>query len=233
MPRGLKEIGLVALAFAAAITIAGCSSPAATQRLSLDTPGPAGGGPPPAVASAAAAPSLPERESARARQVALAAMGQVGKTVSYDPSYVPLSYPGGDVPLATGVCSDVVIRAYRAVGVDLQVEVHKDMLANFSAYPQKWGLSRPDPSIDQRRVPNLQTYFKRHGASRAVTKSGADYWPGDVVVWSVNGLPHSGVVSDQVSPDGTHFMIAHNIGAGAQIEDLLFAYPIAGHYRSF
>lgn len=157
----------------------------------------------------------------------------MGRTTGYDPSYVQLEYPRGDVPISTGVCSDVVVRAFRDVGVDLQVRVHEDMAEHFSAYPKKWGLTRPDRNIDHRRVPNLQKYFTRQGDSRKVTRRGADYWPGDVVTWSVEGLPHIGIVARTPTPDGARFLVTHNIGAGAQTEDVLFAYPITGHYRCF
>jgi uncharacterized protein len=111
--------------------------------------------------------------------------------------------------------------------------VHEDMAEHFSVYPRKWALTRPDANIDHRRVPNLQTYFARRGQSRKVTQRGTDYWPGDVVTWSVGGRPHIGIVSRTPAPDGTRFLVTHNIGAGAQTEDVLFAYPITGHYRSF
>ena len=179
------------------------------------------------------APRLPEHESVRARQLAEAAMAQVGVTVGYDARYVPLSYPGGDVPLSTGACSDVIVRAFRKVGVDLQVKLHEDMTAHFSAYPQKWGLKAPDPNIDHRRVPNLAVYFRRCGKERPTSADGADYWPGDIVTWSDQGRPHVGIVSTVPAPDGTRFLMTHNIGAGAQTVDVLFGFPITGHYRYF
>ena len=160
-------------------------------------------------------------------------MEQVGVTVEYDASYVPLGYPGGDVPISTGACSDVVVRAFRAVGIDLQVKLHEDMTEHFSAYPQTWGLKEPDPSIDQRRVPNLATYFRRQGRALPITGDGRDYWPGDVVTWSDRGHPHCGIVSTTPAPDGTRFLVVHNIGAGAQNADVLFAFPVTGHYRYF
>lgn len=159
-----------------------------------------------------------ERESSKARRLAEAAAAQVGRTTGYDGSYAQIRYPGGDVPLSTGVCSDVVVRAFRKVGVDLQVEVHEDMAEAFSAYPKRWGLTRPDPNIDHRRVPNLQTYFRRKGAARKITSHGSDYWPGDVVTWSLSGLPHIGIVSRSPAPDGTRFLVTHNVGAGTQTE---------------
>ena len=163
--------------------------------------------------------------------IVTAARAQIGKTVSYDPSYKKLDYPNGDVPSETGVCSDVVVRALRAQGVDLQKEVHEDMSANFSAYPRNWGLKKADRNIDHRRVPNLMTYFKRKGLSIAVSKKAEDYAPGDIVTWILpRNLTHIGVVSDRKSASGTPLVI-HNIGAGTQEEDLLFAYRITGHFR--
>lgn len=155
---------------------------------------------------------------------------QVGVTRSYDPAYRRIAYPNGDVPMTTGVCTDVVIRAYRHAGVDLQRLVHEDMKRNFAAYPKNWGLRRPDPNIDHRRVPNLATFFRRHGKSLAVTRKGADYKPGDIVTWRLSaGVPHIGVVSDVRR--GNRYLVVHNIGAGTQLEDVLFAYTITGHYK--
>ena len=152
--------------------------------------------------------------------------------VRYDGAYRRIPYPMGDVPSDVGVCTDVVIRAYRAVGVDLQQRVHEDMRAAFSAYPRAWGLARPDPNIDHRRVPNLQTFFRRRGTARARSSNPSDYAAGDVVTWMLPGnLPHVGVVIDRRSPDGRRPLIVHNIGRGPEIEDTLFAYTITGHYR--
>ncbi len=157
---------------------------------------------------------------------------QVGKTVTYDPAYVSLKYPGGDVPLDRGVCTDVIIRALRtALSVDLQKVVHEDMAANFSAYPKTWGLKATDKNIDHRRVLNLQTYFKRQGFSVPVTKEAADYQPGDLVTCTVPpNLPHIMIVSDKKTEDGRPLVI-HNIGGGAEETDTLFTYPLTGHYR--
>jgi len=156
------------------------------------------------------------------------AKAQVGKTRSYDPSYRRIAYPGGDVPIETGVCSDVVIRAFRRAGIDLQVLVHEDMKRNFAAYPRNWGLRGPDSNIDHRRVPNLAAFFRRRG--RAV--SGSDYKPGDIVTWRLpSGVPHIGIVSDVRR--GDRYLMVHNIGSGAQIEDVLFVYEVTGHYRWF
>lgn len=152
----------------------------------------------------------------------------------YDPSYVVLAYPGGDVANDRGVCTDVVIRAWRELGVDLQVLVHEDMRAHFGAYPKSWGLRRPDRNIDHRRVPNLQTYFKRHGASLPVSQDAAAYRPGDLVTWRLSGnRPHIGIVSDRTAPGSERPLILHNIGAGTAEDDILFAYPITGHYRFY
>jgi uncharacterized protein YijF (DUF1287 family) len=160
-----------------------------------------------------------------------AAAGQVGVTLHYDAAYARIAYPGGDVPLQRGVCTDVVIRAYRAIGVDLQQRVHEDMRANWSAYPKLWGLRGPDRNIDHRRVPNLATFFARHGRSLKLSQSDAAiYAPGDIVTWMLPGnLPHIGLVIAQ-RRNGRP-LIVHNIGAGTQIEDALFEYPITGHYR--
>lgn len=162
-----------------------------------------------------------------------AAKDQIGKTLVYDPQYTVLAYPGGDVPIELGVCSDVIIRAFRGIGVDLQMAVHEDMRRAWSAYPKQWGLRKPDPNIDHRRVPNLMTFFKRCGKSLPVSKMPADYLPGDLVTCTVPPhLPHIMIVSDQVSPhDPTRRLIIHNIGQGACAEDRLFEFAITGHYR--
>jgi uncharacterized protein YijF (DUF1287 family) len=157
---------------------------------------------------------------------------QVGKTVTYDPAYVSLKYPGGDLPIDRGVCTDVIVRALRtALTVDLQKTVHEDMAANFSAYPKIWGLRQTDKNIDHRRVPNLQTYFKRQGFTVPVTNEAADYKPGDLVTCTVPpNLPHIMIVSDKKTADGRP-LVVHNIGRGAQEEDCLFTYPLTGHFR--
>lgn len=144
-----------------------------------------------------------------------------------------LTYPGGDIPRDRGVCTDVVIRAYRdAFGIDLQKEVHEDMSAHFSLYPTRWGLARPDSSIDHRRVLNLRVYLKRHGAELPVSAAASDYRPGDLVTQELPGhLPHIAIVSDERSHDGARPLVIHNIGQGTRIEDTLFAYKITGHYR--
>jgi uncharacterized protein YijF (DUF1287 family) len=165
-------------------------------------------------------------------KIVSAARKQVGVTLRYDPAYVSLAYPGGDVPKERGVCTDVIVRALReGLTQDLQKLVHEDMRANFGAYPKNWGLSRPDKNIDHRRVPNLQAFFKRRGFSVPVTKDAADYKPGDIVTCTVPpNLPHVMIVSDKKTDAGVPLMI-HNIGAGAQEEDVLFEFPLTGHYR--
>jgi uncharacterized protein YijF (DUF1287 family) len=166
------------------------------------------------------------------RDLIRAAVEQTASRVTYDGSYRRIAYPGGDVPAHIGVCTDLIVRAYRAVGVDLQVRVHEDMTAAFAAYPRAWGLSRPDSNIDHRRVPNLQTYFRRRGAARGVSTNASDYAAGDLVTWMLPGnVPHIGLVTDQRSPDGQRPLMAHNIGRGPEIEDMLFAFPVTGHYR--
>lgn len=151
--------------------------------------------------------------------------------VIYDPSYFTIDYPNGDVPADRGVCTDVVIRAYRKVGVDLQKLVHEDMLENFAKYPNNWGLSRPDKNIDHRRVPNLMTYFDRHNAALQISSHSKNYKPGDIVSWDLgNGMTHIGIVSKYMSKNETPLII-HNIGKGQVLEDILFAYKIIGHYR--
>lgn len=169
---------------------------------------------------------------ATAEDIVTAARNQIGVTRQYDGSYRKLDYPNGDFDRTIGVCTDVVIRALRdARAIDLQQLVHEDMKANFSKYPQHWGLKRPDKNIDHRRVPNLQCYFKRKGWSQPLTKEPKDYLPGDFVTVTVGGrLPHIMIVSDKMSANGIPLVI-HNIGCGTQEEDDLFTYPLTGHYR--
>ena len=154
--------------------------------------------------------------------------------ITYDGSYFSMTYPNGDVPAHIGVCTDVVIRSYRKLGVDLQKNVHEDMAAHFNEYPSKriWGLKRPDRNIDHRRVPNLQVFFSRHGTKLPVSQNGEDYLPGDLVTWMLPGnLPHIGIVSDAVDNKTKTPLIIHNIGAGPKQENMLFDYRITGHYR--
>ncbi len=159
-----------------------------------------------------------------------AARGQIGVTVIYDPAYVSIPFPDGDVPIDRGVCTDVVVRAYRALGVDLQLLVNRDMRKAFSAYPRAWGLKRPDTNIDHRRVLNLSVFFKRHGKSLPITEIASDYKPGDIVAWTLpNGRPHIGLVTDK--REGDTPLIVHNIGWGAREENVLFTFTIIGHFR--
>jgi len=165
-----------------------------------------------------------------------AAIERTQHTVRYDPAYVRIPYPGGDVPAGTGVCTDEVIRSYRAVGIDLQKEVHEDMVANFSAYPsqRRWGRQSPDSNIDHRRVPNLMVFFSRKGESLPTTSRAEDYSPGDLVTWDLGGgVTHIGIVVDRKGFFTRRYMIEHNIGAGPKIEDVLFDWKITGHYRYF
>ena len=176
-----------------------------------------------------AAPAFAGSEPSRLTD---AARDQVGVTVTYDPSYAKLAFPGGDVPRDRGVCTDVVIRALRdAWGIDLQLAVNRDMKADFAAYPAFWGLTTTDRNIDHRRVPNLQTLFARIGAEVPLDDGPVPYLPGDIITWKLPGnLDHIGIVSDRRTDQGTP-LILHNIGRGAQEEDILFAYPMTGHYR--
>ena len=167
-------------------------------------------------------------------QLANAALVRTTFTVQYDGAYRKIAYPNGDVPADTGVCTDVVIRSYRALGIDLQKRVHEDMKRNFSAYPSKriWGLTRPDKNIDHRRVPNLQTYFERVGVVLPISENPVDYQIGDIVTWMLPGnLPHIGIVAKQAANAGGVPFIVHNIGSGPQLENRLSAYKISGHYR--
>ena len=164
--------------------------------------------------------------------LAHAAENLTSERVRYDPSYFSIAYPNGDVPADRGVCTDVVIRAYRKLGIDLQREVHEDMSANFTLYPALWGLSRPDRNIDHRRVPNLMTFFARHGTVRTLSQQADDYHPGAIVCWDLgNGLTHIGIVSSRRSRDGKRYLIVHNIGAGQVFEDCLFSFRIIGHFQ--
>ncbi|CAL2102967.1 conserved protein of unknown function [Tenacibaculum sp. 190130A14a] len=165
-------------------------------------------------------------------KLSLAALELTKQQVTYDPSYFSFKYPNGDVPANKGVCTDVVIRAYRTLGIDLQKEVHEDMKKNFSLYPKIWGLKRTDTNIDHRRVPNLMTFFNRKGIVKKITSNPEDYKPGDIVCWNLGGATtHIGIVSSQKSPSSyKRYMIVHNIGNGQVLEDCLFDYKIIGHY---
>ena len=161
-----------------------------------------------------------------------AALSLTVNYVAYDPSYFSIRYPNGDVPADKGVCTDVVIRAYRKLGIDLQQKVHEDMIKNFDLYPKKWGLLKTDKNIDHRRVPNLTTYFSRHGKTWKTSTSPSAYQPGDIIAWDLGGgVLHIGILINKKSDDGLRYMVVHNIGNGQTISDCLFTYSIIGHYR--
>lgn len=185
-------------------------------------------------AQIASSSSHATRESFIGRLVA-AAVDRANHSVRYEPAYVAMPYPGGDVPADTGVCTDEIIRSYRALGIDLQKEVHEDMAGNFSLYPRKWGRRRPDSNIDHRRVPNLQVFFSRKGESLSITSEAKDYRPGDLVTWDLGGgLTHIGIVVDsKAAQSSERYLILHNIGAGPKLEDVLFKWKITGHYRYY
>jgi uncharacterized protein len=170
-------------------------------------------------------------QSEFSRRLADSALTLTKQLVVYDPSYFRLQYPNGDVPADKGVCTDVIVRAYRKLNIDLQKEVHEDMKENFSLYPKIWGMKAPDKNIDHRRVPNLMTFFKRHGEVKTLSRDGSDYLPGDIVCWNLGGgITHIGMVSRQLSADKKRYLVVHNIGAGQVLEDCLFSHKIIGHY---
>lgn len=173
-------------------------------------------------------------DSVTVRAVVESALEQTHVTTVYDPSYVRIAYPGGDVPRERGACTDVVIRSFRSAGVDLQQLVHDDMARNFRAYPARWGLTRPDTNIDHRRVPNLMTFFQRQKKDVPATANADDYAPGDVVAWDLGGgVTHIGIVTAERDGSSGRRMMVHNIGEGARLEDVLFAWTVIGHYRYF
>lgn len=183
------------------------------------------------LAAGTARAQAPSHDAARAaftQRLVAAAVARAGVPVRYVPDYVRIPYPGGDVPADTGVCTDEIVRIYRQVGVDLQREVHEDMVRHFSAYPSR--LRRPDPSIDHRRVPILMTFLARQGAALPITADPADYRPGDVVAWDL-AAGHVGMVVDRRDPSGARPLLLHNVGKGPVLEDVLFTWPIIGHYR--
>ncbi|MFS8086396.1 MAG: DUF1287 domain-containing protein [Acidobacteriota bacterium] len=178
--------------------------------------------------------ALPANSSPKLKLLIDGAADQVGKTTTYDPSYQKIDYPNGDVPIETGVCSDVIVRAFRNAGIDLQKDVHEDMKGNFSAYPTKWGLSGTDANIDHRRVPNLQTYLTRKGKSLPTDGGSETFQPGDIVTWDLGGgIDHVGMVVNVWYKPSQRYLVAHNIGAGTRMEDVLFSWKITGHYRYF
>jgi len=166
------------------------------------------------------------------KDLARSAMSRTKYPIIYDPTYFSIKYPLGDVPADKGVCTDVIIRSYRPLGIDLQKLVHEDMKNNFQKYPKIWGLKTPDTNIDHRRVPNLQVFFKRQGAELPITKNPNDYKPGDIVTWNIGGknfIPHIGIISNQKTAG--QYKVIHNIGRGVKAEKTLFEFPITGHYR--
>ncbi len=185
--------------------------------------------PPPTVAQ-----PLPQNAAPQLKQLLDAAIEQSKVTTGYDPAWVKIAYPNGDVPAETGVCSDVIVRAFRKAGIDLQKEVHEDMALAWAEYPKKWGAKGTDTNIDHRRVLNLMTWFNRQGKSLPITNDRADYLPGDVVAWDLkDGLEHIGILTNLSSEADQHYLIVHNIGAGARVEDVLLTWKIVGHYRYF
>ena len=165
-------------------------------------------------------------------KLSAAALALTKQRVVYDPSYFRIDYPNGDVRADRGVCTDVVIRAYRKLGIDLQQKIHEDMKAHFNEYPKNWGLSTTDKNIDHRRVPNLMVFFERHGQVKPMSRAPNVYLPGDIVCWNLGGgITHIGIVVDKKSSDNLRYMIVHNIGAGQVLADCLFEYKIIGHYR--
>jgi uncharacterized protein YijF (DUF1287 family) len=177
---------------------------------------------------------LTPNSSVQLNQLIEGAKDQVGITTGYDPSYQKLDYPNGDVPVETGVCSDVIVRAFRKASIDLQKDMHEDMKSNFSAYPSKWGLKGPDSNIDHRRVPNLMTYFSRRGKSLSTDGDSETFLPGDIVTWDLGlGTDHVGIVVNVWYKPTQRYLIVHNIGGGTRMEDALFSWKITGHYRYF
>jgi len=178
------------------------------------------------------AASTPDSHADFTRRLVAAAIERTHHTVRYDSAYVRIPYPGGDVPADTGACTDEIIRVYRAVGIDLQKEVHEDMAGNLAAYPRHG--RRTDTNVDHRRVPNLMVFFERNGAALPVTKRAEDYLPGDLVTWNLSGngdVPHIGIVVDQKDARSGRYLVVHNVGEGPKLEDVLFAWKIIGHYR--
>ncbi|HEV2836078.1 MAG TPA: DUF1287 domain-containing protein [Pyrinomonadaceae bacterium] len=214
---------LPALSTIALMLVAACQHQAARTRTPLKPP-----------EQQTEVRALPANSSPNLKQLIDGATEQVGVTTSYDPSYQRLQYPNGDVPIETGVCSDVIVRAFRKAGTDLQKELHEDMKSNFSSYPTKWGLSGTDANIDHRRVPNLQTYFARKGKQVATTGNADTFQPGDIVTWDLGGgVDHVGIVVNVWYKPSQRYLIVHNIGAGTRMEDVVFAWKITGHYRYF
>lgn len=165
-------------------------------------------------------------------KLSAAAISIVSTSIDYDPTYFKIKYPNGDIPADKGVCTDVIIRSYRKLDIDLQKEVHDDMKTNFSKYPTRWGLKKTDTNIDHRRVPNLEVFFTRKGHKLAISKLASDYKTGEIVTWMINKkLPHIGLISSKKSVDGKRNLVVHNIGGGQVLEDCLFDFAIVGHFK--
>ncbi|CAM3639918.1 DUF1287 domain-containing protein [Flavobacterium gelidilacus] len=176
--------------------------------------------------------SIIKKPNSFAEKLSNAVISIIDDKIVYTPSYVAIKYPNGDVPSKTGVCTDVIIRAYRKLGIDLQKEVHEDMKANFFKYRKTWGLTKTDTNIDHRRVPNLEVFFERKGEKLIASQNASDYKTGDLITWMINGkLPHIGIVTHLKSDDGKRNLIVHNVGGGQILQDCLFSYEIVGHYR--
>ena len=224
-PAHLRTFALVAAVLMAFVSASACSSRAGDAAASAKK-APAQG------SSVETLTRRPISDTPQIKKVVDSAIEQTRQTFEYDPSYTKLEYPNGDVPLERGVCADVIVRAFRNAGVDLQKEVHEDMARHFAAYPAKWGARKPDSNIDHRRVPNLMTLFERRARSVPITRKPSDYNPGDVVAWELdNHLLHIGLVTDVVAAGTPNYLVVHNIGAGAKIDDVLMAWKIIGHYR--
>lgn len=190
--------------------------------------------PPSTPSTSPIAKPLPEGASTQLKQFIDGAVEQSKITTGYDPSYVKLAYPNGDVASETGVCADVIVRAFRKVGIDLQKEVHEDMKRAWAEYPRRWGARGTDTNIDHRRVLNLMTYLERQRKSLPVSSDRADYKPGDLIAWELSdGVEHIGILTNLSSEPDKHYLIVHNVGAGTRVEDVLLAWKIIGHYRYF
>lgn len=225
-----KSNGLPLLVISSSLILFSCSPRLSEPRRLVDvSPAPVDASPSPSIIK-----PLPDNASFERRQLVESAIVQSTVTTGYDPAYVGLAYPNGDVPMETGVCSDVVVRAFRKAGIDLQKEIHEDMGRAWSVYPNKWGARSTDSNIDHRRVLNLTTYFDRQGKSLPITTNANDFLPGDVVSWDLgNNVDHIGIVVNRWSDPTGGYMVVHNIGAGARVQDVLFAWKITGHFRYF
>jgi uncharacterized protein len=232
----MTRMNLIKCALFAAALLGGCSDPAEppkVQPVKIASTGPEKPKPtlPPAPPRVDWLARAKDTGLPFAQRLSAAAMERLSHRVVYDPAYLRIPYPMGDVPASQGVCTDEIVRAYRTLGIDLQRLVHEDMKANFALYPKRWGLPRPDTNIDHRRVPNLGVFFARKGKKLPVSQNGEDYKTGEIVTWMLPGnLPHIGIATERRSQDGKRPLIVHNIGRGPQLEDMLFSYPVTGRY---